>query len=814
MDSRYSILICLLLFIMSFGNANGQGRQQRKGDEAFRNHHYQLAIKHYEKALKRAKSDHARDRLIHRLAGIYNIVHRYDVSASYYGQISESRYADRNNDVWLEFARILMKTEDSQKATKYFLKYLEKHPDCMLAHNGMKSYELVIKYSGLKGPYNVENVGELNTEADEFAATYISRNYRQIAFTSNRDQATGKSSDDWTGRKFSDLFQSSKGRDGKWSNPSFIDRNQVINTEDHEGTPFFAASSNTLYFTRCPRVVQSKEYCGIWAARKRGSAWGRPVLVLSDRSSNTGHPTLTSDELTIFFSSSRNGSIGGKDLWMAKRDRITHSFGEPINLGNVVNTKGNEVFPFLKNDSLLYFSSDGHPGFGGLDIYYTMILGDDGFTEPVNLLPPVNSSGDDFAIVFHPEDDIGFFSSNRKGGKGGDDLYSFSKRIIEFGIEGLVADNVSQQAIPEPIIYLINQNGDSLTVRGDAEGLYAKHNIKLDMQHDYDIVASKNGYFSKKSAFSTLDLKADHIFKINLFLEPLPVSSVILPEIRYNFGRWDIRPQYFDSLNVLYEVLVSNPNLVVEIGAHTDSRNTHAFNDELSLKRAQSVIDFLVNKGIDSERLKSKGFGKRIPRVLERDFVFESITFTKGTRLTDDYINSLPTHTQREIAHQLNRRTEFSVISTNYIPTTFPVSPGVSDASTRFITEKIKISISTDSLIIFPLELNGYSIDVCLAERIDKSSIDIGIVSYLFDNNFINESNISGNINDLSNAASINDDVQLTLDRIRIGSILLKDVDFQIANLPDKKIILGRDFLKLFSNYFIDLESYYLTFEF
>ncbi len=811
MTLRHSILFCIILCFFTIGEGYSQERQRKKGDEAYRSNQYQKAITHYQKALSRMDAGTARDRVMHRLAEIHNLVHDYKTAAKYYEEIAESRFAERIDIIWLEYANVLRKKSRCDEAETYYRKYLANNPDSQLALNGLKSCEMVRSYGDTQGIYSIQNETHLNSSADDFAVTYISDNGREILFTSNRRQATGDLTDNWTGHKFSDLFISNAGNTGRWSNPALIDSSGIVNTEDHEGVPFYVSESNTLYFTRCPRVVERRQFCDIWAVKRERNSWVEPELILRERVSNSGHPTLSRDELIIIFSSSNRQGHGGKDLWMAQRESTDQPFGESVNLGPVINTEGDEKFPYLKNDSILYFASDGHPGFGGLDIFYT-IINNGSFSEPINLLPPINSHGDDFAIVFHPEENKGFISSNRNGGAGGDDIYSFSERSLLFDVEGLVADHNTLLSIPFPVLYLIDSAGDSLMIQGDRNGRYNASELTVGESHDYTIVATKQDYLSKSASFSTANISVDTVFVIDFLLDPIPVEAILLPEIQYEFDRWDIQPQFQDSLMVLHEILTSNPNLVIELASHTDSRGTHEYNDELSQKRAQAVIGFLIQRGIESDRLRARGHGKRVPRVLEKDFVFNSMVFHEGTRLTEDYINRLPSERHREFAYQLNRRTEFVVISRNYISATKAAAeiPVVTSDN----TDVISFYHSSDSELLIEVIFNEYSTQAILVPQSENSLIDVDLVLSLLSEGFVNRHNFPEPESFWIKDGVVQEDATLNANSLRLGRIALNNVSFITRELSDSPIILGSDFFKLFKSYSFDHEKNTITFEY
>jgi peptidoglycan-associated lipoprotein len=360
------------------------------------------------------------------------------------------------------------------------------------------------------------------------------------------------------------------------------------------------------------------------------------------------------------------GGMGGKDIWYARRKAPGDEFGPPQNIGEPINTPGNEMFPYAHEDGSLYFSSDGHPGMGGLDIFHSERI-PDGWAMPENMGAPINSPMDDFGMLFKPGLRQGFFSSNRRGTRGYD-IHSFFLAPVEFTISGKVVDDSTKAALPGVIIQLVGSDGTLVQVETNAEGQYRFEKNIVREQTSYELLANKSKYFSARAQQSTVEFKRSHDFVIDFSLEALPVTPIALPEILYEFGRWELLPQYRDSLNGLVQTLNDNPQLVIELASHTDSRGTEESNDTLSQRRAQSVVDYLIEQGINPARLVARGYGERMPRTLNRTITRDGFTFRAGVTLTEAYINRLTTERMREAAHALNRRTEFRILRDDFEP--------------------------------------------------------------------------------------------------------------------------------------------------
>jgi peptidoglycan-associated lipoprotein len=400
----------------------------------------------------------------------------------------------------------------------------------------------------------------------------------------------------------------------------------------------------------------------IMYSTKTGDKWSEPknIGILPD-SVVAAHPALSPDGKTLYFVSDMAGGSGGKDIWMATRNSESDGWSKPKNLGPDINTTGNELFPFVRSDGTLYFSSDGLIGMGGLDIFKA-VPQPDGSWIVQNMKAPINSSADDFGITFEDGNESGIFSSTRKG-KGNDELYSFEFPPLKFNITGLVKDEKTGAAISASIVRLIASDGSNLQAETGSGGDF-KFALKPDV--DYIFLASKQGYLNGKEKESTKGQEKSRDFLVTIQLTPID-KPIELPNIFYDFGKWDLRPESMVSLDKLVETLNDNPKVTIELMSHTDSRDTEEYNLALSQKRAQSVVDYLIGKGIELDRLTAKGYGESRPKVVDASIAALDPFLKIGTTLSEQYINSLANDEQKEIAHQINRRTEFMVLRTDYV---------------------------------------------------------------------------------------------------------------------------------------------------
>src|SRR6185503_1648200 len=379
------------------------------------------------------------------------------------------------------------------------------------------------------------------------------------------------------------------------------------------------------------------------------------LMALGPDSAVMGQPSLSADEQQLFFVSNMDGGLGGYDIWLSTWDKAGSKWGSPVNLGNKVNTPEDEMFPFIANDGTLYFSSKGHIGMGGLDIFRTKLAGST-WDEPVNLKYPANTSADDFAYVSDNTGERGFLSSNPEGGKGNDDIYLWTLPPLVFTVSGKVFDADSKANIEGARIELFASDGSNIPYNTDKTGAYK---FDLKPETDYKLVASVPSYLSKQFELTTkgMEQSKDFIGDFDFALTST-LRAVELPNILYDLAKWDLRPESKTALDGLIQTMNENPTIVIELGSHTDSRPIPMTNLVLSQKRAESVVNYLIEKGIPQERMTAKGYGETQPRVLDKDMG----SFKKGDVLNEAFISKLRTNAQKEEAHQLNRRTEFRVL--------------------------------------------------------------------------------------------------------------------------------------------------------
>ena len=664
---RYILIILSVLFIFMSSDIYAQRRNPAKNaDLAFGRKQYTEAADRYKKAYRKVRRNKdERNRISFQMAECYRLIGLTKRAEPYYKRLLKTEYPNTHPEVYLYLAETYKMNEKYKDAIEMYEAYAEKVPDDPRGQLGVETTQLIQEWMENPSKYQLTMLKKVNSSKDsDFGACWINNNYNEIIFTSTRDAATGKEKDGITGQEFADFFISKQDRKGDWSTPTLADENENINTEASEGTPFMNSKYTKLYFTRCQNGAHRKNGCQIMVAGKSGGAFSeaRPVEIAGvDTLDIVGHPTLSSDELILYFAAERKGGFGGND------DNATEPFKHPFNLGERINTAGNEVFPFLRYDTVLYFASDGHGGMGGLDIFVSSMDTSGQWGEPRNMKYPINSIGDDFAIVFHPTEERGFISSNRGNSRGLDNIYYFEEPPILFTFSGTVKDAKTKQYASNAAVRLIGSDGSNIMTRTNEKGYFNFSDSQINKNTTYDITIDKDNYFTLTAQQTTIGLEFSKDIVQDFDIEPIPQEPIMLPDILYDLGKWDLKPQFEDSLQGLIETLQVNPTITIELASHTDARDTDEHNDILSQKRAQSVVDYLIIRGIDPLRLTAKGYGERVPRTIQNDITVKGYTFKAGTRLTEDFINKLPNTEVKEAAHQMNRRTEFRILS-NQIP--------------------------------------------------------------------------------------------------------------------------------------------------
>jgi peptidoglycan-associated lipoprotein len=521
------------------------------------------------------------------------------------------------------------------------------------ADKEIKGCELALKWKNEKTRYVVENVKTLNTKWSDFSPMFYKRN--ELFFTSDREKGASNKMFQWTGNGYTDIYRVEYKADKKNANnikynvPVLVDKD-MVNTPYNDGAVCFDARGTTMYYTQCNGKDGKGKNCRIFMATAAGTQWSEPTpLSFSTDSFTCGHPCLSKDGEVMFFSSDMPGGFGGKDLWYVTYTKRSKTWGDPINLGPTINTEGDEMYPFVADDGTLYFSSSGHVGLGGVDIYYSKGENTD-WSEPINMKSPVNSGGDDFSLTMSKDKESGYFSSNREGGRGQDDIYRFYMTPLVFTLSGVVRDSVTRELLPNTTITIINSTDTGkLIIRTDATGSYK---ITLKTRTDYELFAAKEDYYDSKVETQTtrgLEQSTDLIQDF-VILEFDFTTVFTLEGIYYDLDKANIRKDAALILDTMVQLLNKYPRIRIELGSHTDCRADSAYNQGLSQRRADSAVAYISGRGIDSARMVAKGYGEA---MLVNDCACEG-----------NYVKRACT----EEEHQLNRRTTFRLLDNKYIP--------------------------------------------------------------------------------------------------------------------------------------------------
>ncbi|HUV01064.1 MAG TPA: OmpA family protein [Bacteroidales bacterium] len=651
--------ICLII-IFSFISLHESPAQKRKSERAYSSFsagEYYDAIDLFKNSYSRTKKTDksGRTELIYMIAECYRMTNDPRNAETWYRLAARSSFSKPEAQYLLAIS--LKKNAKYAPAIEEMKKYKQIAPSDARADQEIRACELALEWQRNPEAYRIEELKDLNSKESDFSPAYGRDDFGVVYFTSSRDDAQGSKTHGATGQGFTDIFESRLDKKSKWSTPVPVSN---INSEFEDGTPSLSSDFREIYFTRCEAGKRETKGCVIMYSRSAGENWSKPenMGILPD-TVVAAHPAISSDGLTLYFVSDIAGGFGLKDIYVVTKSGGTWS--APRNAGPEINTSGDELFPFVKEDGTLYFASDGHIGMGGLDIFKATPQ-PDGSWIIQNMKSPINSSSDDFGIVFETVNERGIFSSTRKG-RGNDDLYSFEMPPLRFNITGLVKDEKTDSPITGSVVQLIASDGSNLQAETGATGDF-RFALKPDV--DYIFLASKRGYLNGKEKQTTKGQEKSRDYMVTLLLTPID-NPIELPNIFYDFGKWDLRPESMVSLDKLVETLNDNPNVTIELMSHTDSRDTEEYNQDLSQKRAQSVVQYLIEKGIEQERLSPKGYGESSPKVVDA-LISAQYSFLKpGAALTEQFINSLASEEQKEIAHQINRRTEFRVMRTDYV---------------------------------------------------------------------------------------------------------------------------------------------------
>ena len=662
----------------------GADTAMKKGDKYFALGEYYDAATQYKKAYAQTK---AKDRPLRgqralKMADCYRRINQTQRAMAAYN--NAVRYKQADTTALFHLAQLQLKNGSYREAEKTFLLLLDSlgtteaalkskkalHTSAIASRTlvGLQSARMApewkadAEYSG----YTVKKEELFNSRRAEYSPMLAGDDSDQLYFSSTRNQAKGDELSGITGTKNADIFVSQRDDKGKWSKPEPIDTD--LNTEEDEGACTFSPDFKTMYLTVCKTNPSYPRFAQIAKASRSDASWGKPtpMELTKDTLSTFAHPAVSPDGMWLYFVSDMPGGQGGYDIW--RMELSEKSMGSVENLGPDINTPGNELFPTFRPNGDLYFSSDGRPGMGGLDIY---------IAEPVTVEDaqgnlssyykidhpgyPLNSAGDDFGMTFEGLHNRGYFSSNRGDARGWDHIYSFEKSEIIQTVKGWVYEQDGYE-LPQALVYMVGNDGTNVKLNVKGDGSFTQE-IQPDV--DYVFLGTCKGFLNHKE-----ELRVDTVMESQEYVLQFPLPSITAPvlidNIFYDFDKATLRPESAEALDKLVALLNENPNVTIELSAHTDNRGSDQYNARLSQRRAETVVNYLIEHGIATDRLTPKGYGEQKPKVVKRKLTEKYTWLKEGDVLTEDFINALDDEEKQNICHQLNRRTEFIVLRTTY----------------------------------------------------------------------------------------------------------------------------------------------------
>lgn len=645
--------ICAVLLALV---ASCRGAKLSVADEQFGRGEYYDASVTYKKVynkLRKKEERPLRGEVAFKMGNCYRLLNMSARASAAYQNALRYEYPDSTAHLYM--AQALHREGKYAAAQKAYTTYLEFCPSDTLAINGLAGCSLALEWRGHATRYVVKNAKLFNSRRADFAPMLLGSDYDQIYFASTTEKATGDKKSEITGMKNADIFFSKKNEKGEWERPEPVEGE--LNTEFDEGIMSFSPDGQTMYLTKARREPDAPTSVEIFTSSRSDAKWSAAVKfeVIPDTLSTFGHPAVSPDGEHLYFVSDMPGGYGGKDIW---RISLKERQGSLVNLGPDINTSGDEDFPYVRTDGTLYFSSDGHPGMGGLDIFRAEKTGDVSWSV-ANMKAPLNSSGDDFGMTFGKGEE-GFFSSNRGDARGYDHIYSFAYNPVKITIEGLVTDK-DEEPVKNAIIRIVGNDGSNQKEMARDDGTFE---FSLQRGVRYVMLAGARGYLNQKQEFASDSTMEDASYWVEFVLPSISKPSVV-ENIFYDFDKAELREESVAALDELIAVLNDNPNVTIEMASHTDRWGSEDYNNRLSHRRAQSVIDYLVSKGISADRLQPHGYGKSRPKTVTKRIARLYPQFKEGDVLDEEFVEKLSQEDQ-DAADQINRRTEFQVLSLTY----------------------------------------------------------------------------------------------------------------------------------------------------
>ena len=652
-----------LAFIACAVASCGADSAMRKGDKFYALGEYYDAANQYKKAYSKTntKERPLRGQRALKMAECYGRINYTQRAIAAYN--NAMRFKQTDSTAMLKLAMLQLKNGSYKDAEKTFTALLDSMPNNPMVKIGLESARKAPRWKqeAELSAYAVKRQDFFNSRRAEYSPMLAGDDYDQLYFTSTRNQAQGDELSGITGTKPADIFVSTKDDKGKWSKPEPVEGE--LNTEMDEGACSLAPDGKTMYFTVCKTDPQYPRYAQIVTSKRSDATWAKAqeLEITRDTLSLFAHPAVSPDGMWLYFVSDMPGGQGGLDIW---RVQLTANGTNGLeNLGEPINTPGDEMFPTFRPNGDLYFSSNGHPGMGGLDIFIAkpVVQDDNAYYVLEHPGAPLNSAGDDFGMTFEGLHNRGYFCSNRGDARGWDHIYSFEKDEITQTVKGWVYEQDGYE-LPAALVYMVGNDGTNLKLNVKGDGSFEQE-IKPGV--DYVFLGTCKGYLNHKE-----QLRADTVKESQEYVLQFPLANISAPvlieNIFYDFDKATLRPESTAALDKLVKLLEENPNVTIELSAHTDYRGSAAYNERLSQRRAESVVNYLIDHGVAADRLTPKGYGKEKPKTIKRKLTEKYPFLKEGDVLTEEFIKALPDEESQETCNQLNRRTEFVVLRTTY----------------------------------------------------------------------------------------------------------------------------------------------------
>ena len=660
MQRVYTIFNIVLAAVLLAGC--GAESAIRKGDKFYALGEYYDAAAQYKKAYAQtpAKNRELRGQRALKMADCYRRINNTQRAIAAYNNTLRFKQGDSLTQYFM--GQLMMKNGEYKAAEKAFKAAIDSlastdSPYLLLAQEGLKAARNAPEFKKKDSKYTVKREELFNSRRADYSPMLAGDEFDQLYFTSTRNQAQGDELSGITGTKNGDIFFAQKDDKGKWGKPQTID--SELNSAFDEGACCFSADGKTMYLTQCKTDPSYPRFAVISKSQRSDASWGKSseLTITKDTLSTFAHPAISPDDQWIYFVSDMPGGLGGYDIWRAAL--TNNGVGMVENLGKPINTPGNEMFPTFRPNGDLYFSSDGHQGLGGLDIF--IAKPDENGWEIEHPGFPLNSQGDDFGMTFEGVHNRGYFSSNRGDARGWDHIYSFEKSEVLVTVKGWVYE-MDGYELPAGQVYMVGNDGTNLKLNVKGDGSFVQ---EIQTGVDYVFLGTCKGFLNHKE-----ELRVDTATVSNEYVLQFPLADISAPvlidNIFYDFDKATLRPESATALDELVKLLEENPNVTIELSAHTDYKGSAQYNERLSQRRAESVVNYLIEHGIAADRLTPKGYGKSKPKTIKRKLTEKYPWLKAGDVLTEDYVKALKDEEQQEQCNQLNRRTEFIVLRTTY----------------------------------------------------------------------------------------------------------------------------------------------------